>query len=215
MPTSRIPVRTPTRHPEDELLLDYATGGQCAAEMLMIETHLSFCPACRATIDAVDAIGGALLDALEPAPLPPGSLDRTLAAIAGSDDASSGRSPAPEPAAAGKWRTIPGGFRMRRLTGDSPADPAGAARVWLFDAPAGMRMFPHRHAGAEWTLVLSGLLTDDDGSYHAGDFIVSPDGADHRPRIGAGERCLSLSLVRHSPLYLGVLGRAIAPFIRL
>jgi putative transcriptional regulator len=206
----------PVYHPAEEFLLDYASGALSSAETLMIATHVAYCASCRQAVGAAKATGGALLDDIEPARLPPNMLNRMLAAI----DAN-GVPPAPEPRSLSRllnenlsdprWRKLPGGFRMRRVSGEGDA----SGRVWLFDAPPGMRLLPHRHSGDEWTVILTGLFVDNDRSYRVGDFASLADGEEHRPVIGMEGRCVSLIMVRESPFYTTLPGRVAAPFIKL
>jgi putative transcriptional regulator len=210
----------PSLHPPEELVLDYANRATSPAEAMMIGAHLRLCSACRRLVRSLDQIGGAMLSAIEPAHLPPNMLNRVLAAIeSGAQPAQSGSVARPAPfdvdkaLAAGRWRRIPGGLRMRRVDGGKPDAQDG--HVWLLDGPPDMQMLPHRHTSEEWTLVLRGELIDDAGAYHAGDFILAKGGVDHRPRTGPGERCVSLLMVRQSPRYTTPMGRLAAPFIRL
>jgi putative transcriptional regulator len=220
-------VPLPSHHPADELLLDYATGAASPAESLMIATHLTLCPDCMAATRTLDMAGSILLSALDPARMPPGMLNRTLAAINAAQDevpAVTSGEPLPETqserprqiadhlagVSKAPWRQLPGGFRMRLVVGD---DPLG--RVWLFDAPSGMRLMPHRHVGDEWTVILSGEFSDDDHCYLAGDFGALPDGQDHRPQVGPNERCVGLLMVRENPRYTTILGKMLGPFFPL
>ena len=69
----------PTHHPGDALLLDYASGGLGEGPALVVASHMTLCPNCRASVAELEAVGGALLDGIEPEPLSPGCLDRVLA----------------------------------------------------------------------------------------------------------------------------------------
>jgi putative transcriptional regulator len=209
----------PAYHPAEEFLLDYAAGAASPAETLLLATHLAYCPVCRQAVHAARAIGGMLLDTLEPARMPPNMLNRTLAAI-DADDAPV--SPAPpsltaflaEHMAHKSWRRLPNGFRMRRIpTGD--AEREGSGRAWLFDAPPGLKLLPHRHVGDEWTVILSGVFHDGDRSYRVGDFAHREDGETHQPSIGMEERCVSLIMVRDAPNYTTTVGKLAAPFLKL
>ena len=159
-PFPNLAAPAPAYHPAEEFLLDYATGAASSGEALMIATHLAFCETCRKAIQAAQTVGGNLLDTLEPAHLPPNMLNRTLAAI---DAGGDGRPAEPpllsaflqENFARPDWKKLPGGFRMRRIPG---RDDTG--RVWLFDAPPGMKLLPHRHEGDEWTVILSGVFVE-------------------------------------------------------
>jgi putative transcriptional regulator len=218
---SADPAHPPRHHPPDELLLDLATGGASESEALILETHLRYCANCRSQSRMLDRLGGALLDALEPVTLPPNMLNRALQAIERAGDLQL----PPQPAtprdlleanlAHVGWRRLPGGFRMRRVTHGLQSSPPDGGRVWLFDAPAGMKLFQHRHVGDEWTLILAGELLDGAESYRAGDFVHLPDAYCHQPVAGAGDRCVSLILVRESPRFTTPLGKLMAPFLRL
>lgn len=207
-------VPAPAYHPAEELLLDYAVGATSPAESLLLATHLAYCDVCRQTVHAARAVGGTLLDTLEPSRLPPNMLNRTLAAIDAGDDLST--TPAPPLAdflgqhmASKHWKKLPNGFRMRRIPGE------GSGRVWLFDAPPGMKLLPHQHKGDEWTVILSGLFLDGDRAYRPGDFAHMDDGARHQPTIGPESRCVSLIMVRDVPKYTTFVGKLAAPFVKL
>jgi putative transcriptional regulator len=205
----------PVYHPAEEFLLDYAAGPASSGESLMIATHQAFCETCRQAVQAAQTVGGNMLDMLEPAHLPPNMLNRTLAAI---DAGDAGQAPEPPPLSAfltenlvsPHWKKLPGGFRMRRIPG---SDDTG--RVWLFDAPPGMKLLPHRHEGDEWTVILSGVFVDNAHSYRVGDFACLGDGEEHRPTIGPEGRCVSLIMVRDTPHYTTLAGKLAAPFIKL
>ena len=92
---------SPRHHPEPALLVDYATGALDVGPRLVLAAHLGACPACRAEVALAEAVGGAFLDALPPAPLSPDALDRALARI---------ERPAPSraaPRSRGDWISVP------------------------------------------------------------------------------------------------------------
>ena len=206
----------PSYHPGEELLLDYASGGSSAAEAMMIATHLACCMSCRDMVQGAEDVGGALLDAIASVRLPPDMLNRTLAAIDSlrpdADDGPARPVMLDDYLAHPDWKKLPGGFRMRRISGD---DHSGAGRIWLFDAPPGMRLLPHRHGGDEWTVILRGVFLDQGMHYGPGDFACMADGEVHRPMVGGTERCVSLIMVRENPRYTTLLGKLSSPFVRL
>ncbi len=207
-------VAEPTRHPPAELLIDYAGGALSEPELLMIVTHLASCETCRGAIDACDAVGGALLDALEPAPLPPDLLNRALTAIDLLElETESAMKPLEfleKSLVDGRWTKLAGGYgKMRVSRGDA------SGRVWLLKAPAGKSLLRHRHVGDEWTVVMQGAFTDETGTYRTGDFALLENGFEHRPKAELGEDCICLIMVRETPRYLGAIGRLMTPFARL
>jgi putative transcriptional regulator len=208
----------PASHPAEEFLLDYAAGTTSQAETLLLATHLAYCNVCRRAVQAARTVGGTLFDTLQPARLPPNMLNRTLAAI-DADRPMVAKPPSlsaflGEQLAHESWRRLPGGFRMRRIPGEARG-PEGSGRVWLFDAPPGMKVPPHRHVGDEWTVILSGVFHDGDNLYRVGDFAHRDDGETHQPTIGLEGRCVSLIMVRQSPKYTTLAGKLAGPFVRL
>ena len=55
----------PVHHPSEALLLDYAAGNQDEPVSLLVATHLALCPACRATVERFETVGGAMIEELE------------------------------------------------------------------------------------------------------------------------------------------------------
>jgi len=205
----------PTRHPPEELLLDYSSGAASAPESLMIAAHLARCPECRRLTIACDALGGVFLDALAPTSMPPNMLNRTLAAIdqGGAEDAEESGSVIADlgklPETSG-WRKVPGGYGMLRVPCASDT-----GRVWLLKAPAGKGLLRHRHVGDEWTVVMRGAFRDQTGRYGPGDFAYLADGFEHQPIAEPGQDCVCLIMIRDQPRYTTLIGKLAAPFVRL
>lgn len=216
-------VRTiaPQHHPSAELLLDYTTGAASAGEALMIAAHLAMCPCCCRAVGDCEAIGGAMLDALAPARLPPNLLNRTLAAI--------------ESAECERKRKLEGANRLptlirRYLSEDQELPPwrkqAGrimtrilpvacpASQVVLIKIKPGGSVFRHTHTGEEWTQVLQGGLSDKSGHYGKGDFVRLTGADDHKPVAEPGEDCICVALLKGGLKYTGLVGRLAGPFIR-
>jgi putative transcriptional regulator len=210
----------PDHHPPEALLLDYASGAATEGEALLIATHLAFCATCRATADLLMGTGGALLEAIEAAALPPDLLNRTLAAIDSSPEEAARKEPQTSslPAAlasyvgadlrAVRWRSIVGGFAEYRLA------LGGGQLIWLLRAPAGKTVPRHRHTGDEWTQVLEGSFTDGTNRYRAGDFVLMEHGQTHKLKAGREADCICLILA-HGPVhYTGLKGRLIERLVR-
>jgi putative transcriptional regulator len=197
----------PTRHPPSELLIDFATGGASPAESLIIGAHIARCADCRRSLDILEAVGGLLLNTLQPAWLPPAAMNRMLQWI----DRSAAGDTGPEAATAyPAWRRIPGGYGMLRI----PCDDA-SWRVWILKAPAGKGLLRHRHVGEEWTMVLKGAFEDQTGRYAAGDFVQLGDGVEHEPMAGPTEACFCLIMIQNSPRYPTLIGKLAGPFLRI
>jgi putative transcriptional regulator len=218
----------PRHHPSDEFLLDYADGSLSEAEALLIATHLALCPNCRLTVTRLEAVGGALLEEVEPEPLSPNCLEALMARLDEPSDWKPGepaqldRLPAdvillPEPlrsyvgapVSALAWQPV-----MRGLEELNLGVGRGAVKTRLMRMRAGLSMPRHSHEGHEMVLVLDGGFRDDRGQYRRGDVLIDDSSVDHQPRADAGHDCLCL-VVTNAPLRLtGRFGRFIAPFVR-
>ena len=218
------PVR-PTHHPSQARLLDYASGSLTEPLALLVATHLALCPLCRRGLAELEAVGGALLEALLPEPVADDSLARLLARIdrpAPPAEPVAGAAPAaaelvlPQPLRdyVGSldrvaWRHLGPLSEARLLTGFEKFTTR------LLRVTPGTALPRHTHAGSELTLVLQGGFSDVTGHYLRGDVCDADSGVDHRPVADQDEICVCL-IVTDAPLRLtGWLGRLLNPFIRI
>jgi putative transcriptional regulator len=222
MPTRRA---GPTHHPRQERLLDYASGSLAEPMALLVATHLALCSPCRHALAELEAVGGALLEALPPEPVAGDSLARLLARI---------DRPAPPPEAvapatpAAAELVLPRPLRDYVGSLDQVAwrhfGPLSEARLLpgfdrfttrLLRASPGTALPHHTHAGSELTLVLQGGFSDVTGHYLRGDVCDADSEIDHRPVADPDDICVCL-VVTDAPLRLtGWLGRLLNPFIRI
>lgn len=213
-----------THHPSLEALADYAAGATAEAESLIIATHVALCPECREHVAHFEAVGGALVEEIEPQPLADAAMERMLQSIVleTPTEAESNRLRAavkggvPEPLrsylpadlADLPWHTV-----MRGLD-EIELPTGGRERTRLLRIKAGATMPRHTHGGIEHTLVLSGGFTDQGRHYGRGDVAVADGTVDHTPVADDGEDCICLT-VTSAPLKLtGKLTRFINPFIK-
>lgn len=207
-------------HPADDHLLSYAAGATDEATSLVFATHLALCPLCRDTVSKAEAVGGAFLEAREPAALHPNALQTALSRL---DDTA----PASKMQASGSARAmrvpeplrsrIGGGFDDIRWTKIAPGisfNPlfkSGEVRVQLIRTKAGHGVGLHTHKGEEFTLILTGGYTDVTGHYTAGDLHSTTPDILHRPLADEGEDCIVLAvsdapLKFHNPI-VGLIGK--------
>lgn len=71
----------PRHHPDEGVLLDYATGVIRRPFCAWIATHLTFCPACRTEVTRLESVGGAVIERSRPVALTPTCLDTVLARL--------------------------------------------------------------------------------------------------------------------------------------
>lgn len=186
-------------HPDDALLMDHARGVLDPAVSLFVATHLALCPKCRAREAEMEALGGELLDEIEPDVVDAATRASVLAML--DDPAPLARRPGvivgdprfPEP-----LRSLVGD--PRRLRWDQPLPGVRFAQPLFDGGPRLMRMSgrarvpTHAHDGIELVLVLEGGFHDHLGDYRPGDFVVGDETIEHMP-VAEGVGCLCLSMV--------------------
>lgn len=212
---------TPRHHPGDEFMLDFVAGAMAAPFEVAISSHLALCHTCRDLAAGLEAVGGAMLERLDDAPLSAGGLaaalahldepaPRTTLPVTEVDDAETVRVlPAPLRAAVGKplaelsWKRLFPGVRGVNLTGLLQ----GAASVQLLRGEPGVAFPRHRHRALEFTLVLTGGMRDEGGHLRRGDLLVVEAGAVHRPIMDEEEDCYCLVVMERRVAMTGAISR--------
>ena len=194
-------------HPDDSLLLALAAGSIAHGPSVVVSAHIERCRSCLAKFREFEAVGGVLLDQIEPAALSAGSLDRALSAIhrreappSPEGRSSSGRHrldanlPAGTPwprslqrSAIKPWRRLGPGVQWSRVI-----FPDLASNLHLLRVAAGRRLPMHGHRGGELSQVLYGAFKEGDKRFEAGDFIEADDADHHRPSISTAGECICL-----------------------
>lgn len=227
----------PNHHPSDALLVAYGAGSLGEGLSLAVAVHLAHCPDCRATLAEVEALGGALLEDLPPAPLESLSLAATLdrlereeapgnpckamrirprcsrpAGPAAASPALPGPLRAYVPSLEDlSWQRLAPGVRRVELL---PRTASGGAAQLLRIAP-GTALPHHGHGGLELTVVLSGHFADELGRYGPGDLAEVDGDTNHQPIADSHRDCICL-IATDAPLrFTGLMGRLMQPFIGL
>jgi putative transcriptional regulator len=215
----------PSFHPSQTLLIDYAAGSLNEAAALLVATHVTLCAECRVEVEGFEAVGGALIETIEPATLAADDIDAVLkrldepaAMVAGAApnfDAETQRLvPAPLRRRIGtnlsriKWKTL---GTIKQI--DLPIGTPGVSARLLRLSP-GQKVPRHTHDGLEMTIVLSGGFSDQDGHYLRGDVAVAGREVDHAPVADPGEDCLCFAIVDGSIKLTGPIGRIVNLFLR-
>lgn len=222
----------PAHHLSDEVLMAYAAGSLPEALSLVVASHITLCPVCRAEVENFEALGGSLIEDIDPASLPESALVDILSQI-DSEEVGGGtglpwgesQMPAkrqiedpsvPRPLrdyldrdlASLEWRQVIRGVEEAEISLQS-----GDCRTRLMRIQPGVAMPRHTHGGDEVTLVLEGGYSDADGHYGRGDVQTADPSIDHQPVADEGEPCICL-VVSDGPLKLtGPVGRWLNPFI--
>ncbi len=215
-----------SHHPDEEMLVDFASGSLSAPETLVVSGHVAMCARCRRHVEQLETLGAALLEDGATAPvddgafgaimskIETGSIDDETVAVSRLDPDTRAVVPPPLrgllPAslAALRWR------RSARGIEEAVLPSYGGARISLLRIRAGLRVPAHTHAGSEYTLVLSGGFSDAGQHYAPGDMAVADDTVDHAPVADRGEPCLCLTVRCGATRLTGPVGRLFNPLVR-
>lgn len=222
----------PSHHPGDTLLIDYAGGALSEGAALVLATHLAFCPGCRRMVAEMEAVGGALLDDLEPETLSADCLNSVLACIDGDQVLRpapppcrpiAARSPVPmvsrpqlpEPLRGylpggietGRWRFLQRGMRFIELD----AGKTGTTR--LIRMKGSIAAPRHTHGEIELTVVLEGGFSDELGVFQPGDIAIADPSIDHQP-VSDPEGCLCIAATIGGLRLTGPIGCFFSRFVR-
>jgi len=216
-------------HPDDELLLAQANSRLEVGTGLVLASHLELCAHCRERMRTLEALGGVLLDELEPAALADDALARTLARI---DDAAAAAAtgesqrikkvsappPLPEGArwprslthcSATPWRWMGPGMRWSRVTVPDAPD----ANVFLLRIASGKYLPQHTHSGIELTQVLYGRFHDGRALFGPGDFDAADGSIHHQPVVQDGSECICLASVHGKLRFDGAIAKVFGALV--
>ena len=216
-------------HPSTALLTEYTVGSLSVAPAVSITTHLKYCQQCRDSVGSLKQLGGALLCEAEPAQISNDLLSRTLDRLDADESEmalAEGASEVQEFELSDELKGIPeylnqflprNGLNWRKLSSSVTVAPisVGETRyeLALHKICAGGQTPVHDHNGVEYTVVLKGSFSDEDGMYNEGDFLTREPGDIHRPFATQHEDCICLSVLE-APIRLKGLGRVLNPFMR-
>jgi putative transcriptional regulator len=213
----------PRHHPGDEILMAHAAGSLAEPFALLVATHMALCPACRAEVCRLEALGGVLLDELPASAVAADGKQRLMARL----DEAAPDEPAGTPAAGGDMAlprplrdlvTGPAGRKLWRFAGGfsyiALPSPKGF-RVRLLSIRPGHGVPHHTHEGTEMALVLAGGFKEGDRQFLRGDVAEADATIDHRQIADPGEPCLCLAVTEGRLHLTGPLGRLVDPLLRL
>lgn len=213
---------TINHHPSDETLMRMAAGALGAGPALVVSVHLEGCAACRNRMAHFEAVGGAILDEMPPAPLAADLFGRTMERLEiAQPSPTKGRTAINHPelgielpramqhCEVGPWKWLGPGFKWSKVKIAGSPD----AKVMLLKGRAGLHLPAHGHTGLEFMQILSGSLTDERGRYFPGDLDEAGDDVDHRPVVGQESDCVCLAALEGDTRLHGFLGRLLRPIV--
>lgn len=211
-----------THHLPYGLMMAYSAGNLPEAFSLTIATHIAMCDECRAQLGSMDAVGGALLDDMDVAPMDDCSFEMTLARITGAEAAPKEPAtvltsdvPAPLADYIGgslkdvRWRSIGMGVKQAIL------DTNGDATARLLYIPAGTSVPDHGHRGTELTLVLRGAFSDETDRFGPGDIEVANEDLNHTPVADISGDCICLAATDAPLKFNSLIPRLAQRFLRI
>jgi putative transcriptional regulator len=212
------------RHPDSTLLVEYSSGSLALAPNIAITTHLQFCDQCRRTVNALENIGGDLLDATESVPVSEDLLDKVLNCIDDSNEPTTANQSTVKnlddlvdavptyiqrflPEGRLNWKFLSPSLKVAAISIGEDVHELAFHKI-----KAGGKAPEHNHQGTEITVVLKGSFSDDDDIYHPGDFIIREPGDIHQPIATKNEECVCLSVLS-APIQLTGVKRLLNPFL--
>lgn len=215
-------------HPSDELLLDYASGALGEAWSLAVATHLALCPACRRTVEKLEAVGGEILQKVAPQPVAESSFEAVMARLQDIPAATAkavspargqdGQFVLPQPLrdyVGGDvenlhWQRLGLGAYQRLISTGGNGATARLLRI-----PAGKPVPTHSHRGMELTLVLCGAFTDTTGTYGRGDLQEADADLEHQPFAAPEEDCICLAVTDAPLRFRSLAARLVQPLLNI
>lgn len=213
-------------HPSSEWLEQFAAGSLSIGQALCVSVHVAQCVQCRRAVDALQALGGALMESAGAVPVSDKLLDDVFAVI----DAQPQTKPV-EAMTAGASndnmpvqlrKLIPAGYDALNWTRLLPSMQLAVldvgddrCQVSLQRVRPGGRIAMHDHRGTELTLVLRGGFSDESGAYQKGDFLVREPNQRHQPIAHQDQECICLAAIAAPVRFTGPLMRWVNPFLRI
>jgi putative transcriptional regulator len=218
-------------HPNINTLAEYAAGSLDTAPSIAVSAHLHFCHQCKKQVQSLQHIGGTILDQRQAVEVDASVLDSLMQKIdemesrpetqpkhkegfSHYDTGLTGLPPVVSKLIGSrnqlKWKKLTSSLQIASLkTGQSQAE------VSLHKISAGGKVMEHDHRGQEYTLVLKGSFSDENGVYQPGDFLLKQPGEIHKPYAAANRDCICLTVVEAPVRFTGFWGKLLNPFLRL
>jgi putative transcriptional regulator len=216
-----------SHHPKDELLLEFSAGSLDSVPAMCVSAHLHFCERCRAKVSQLNELGSELfseqhISEQHSLAVDDDALARLFDRIDATPSDASDHAPAQSSnlphvvekllsASQGPtWKKLSNSLDIARLvTGQNKFEVA------LHRICAGGKTPTHNHSGKEYTVVLSGSFSDEDGIYRPGDFLIRRPGESHQPMGAQNGECICFSALESPIRFPGLLGWLARPFLRL
>jgi putative transcriptional regulator len=211
-------------HPDEATILAYAAGAVTEGFSLVLAAHMELCPYCRSRMAQASAVGGELLNELQPVAMSENGFGEIWSRIE-SDPVEvlpEPQAPAPIDGIPGilkpylpgsleslNWRSLAPGIRQYRLNGVE----SGRGSVRLISIAPGTTIPHHTHLGSELTLVIKGAYEDEIGHFMRGDLADLDTSIHHQPVADDAEPCICIVATDDRLHFSGVFSRMLQPLI--
>ncbi len=209
-------------HPEDALLVSYAAGSLPLSQALCVSAHLEHCHSCTQNLKQLNRVGGELMQQLKPSPVGETVKEELLSRLDSLPLEASCSSPQQESDAPKclhqfiqgnlsdvAWQRVAADIHSVELCRD-----INGAKVELLKIKAGGSASTHTHLGDEYTVILEGSFSDEDGVYRQGDFLVRNSQEQHTPMATLDQECICLAVTEGPVQFTGWFARILNPLIR-
>ena len=209
-------------HPHDELLASYSAGSLPLSQALCISTHLEHCDACAQKLQRLNRVGSALMQQLRPSPASAELKSRILDQLDELTEDDTQMPPAVDPSIPRCLRQfVDSGYEnldWKRVSSDISSvelcRDSNGAKVELLKIRPGGAATTHTHLGDEYTVILEGSFSDENGLYRQGDFLLRDKNDQHTPVATQDRECICLAVTEGPVQLTGFFSRWLNPFIR-
>jgi putative transcriptional regulator len=208
-------------HPDDATLMAFAAGTLPQAFAAVVAAHIAMCPRCREELEILNAVGGALIDALPPSSLRPAQHTQPSydggTAVMTAPALVAGGLPYPFHRLVGtsfdtvRWRRVAPGIWLHDV--ELPGETGGTLK--LLKASPAATIPEHGHGGHEMTLVLQGAFSDATGTYGIGDVADLDDHIEHTPVADSEIGCICALATEQPPEFKAWWLRLLHPILRM
>ncbi len=202
----------------DEWLAAYAAGQLPLGLSLMVAAHLDLCPELLPRLRRYEEVGGQFIENLAPCmdvgyALLGNLLNRIEQQEESFPDLNTDKPDLGSPEAASifprsiqrflgydfeqaRWRFAGPGSVISHLWQDD-----GVGRLWMFRSKAGTVTPAHTHSGKEWTLILRGGYSTNEGEFALGDLHQVDENDTHQPIMDESDDCICLVFTEGPTIY--------------
>ncbi|MEM8936018.1 MAG: ChrR family anti-sigma-E factor [Pseudomonadota bacterium] len=206
-----------THHARVSTLADFAAGRLDEALAAVVAAHIAKCSECAETVASFEAVGGRMLDVVEPVAMATDALEKILARADGTANivlAEKQPSSVLDRYLNGdlgdiEWKWAAPGIAQSLL--DAEGYREGALRLFKIDP--GVKIPTHTHGHEELTLILDGAYEDELGVYRAGDLADLDDAIVHAPKAIGDTPCICLVATSAPLRFKSAIGRIAQPFV--